>query len=820
LGNIARFFVDEKDGSLNARFYVLAYFVLAHVFFWKFMVPGQMIFGTDVQNQSYPIQHMAVEQMLESRSLMLWNPYIFSGMPFLASFSFPFFYPFALLFFVLPLGFAMGYEMVLHFFLMGVFMYALLRRLRLSRQAAFVGGLVFMFNCHLVSLVYPGHGGKIFTVTYLPLALMLLARGFDSDRLYNFGLLGLVVGVMFYGGHPQILFYCGIAIALFFVFMAAAEFKKNRAAGTARLFGFLTMSFALGALLYAVILFPAMQYRSYTQRSGGESGGSSYEFATSFSQPPEDMLYVPLRNPFGWGKDYGPNTPTTDGIFYRGRIGLRLSVDYAGVFVLVLAIFAALFVRNRYTWYFAALALLSMFLALGGFNPLYVYVYKYVPGFSLFRVPYAIMILLSVCWGALSGFGLQRLLDMNKPAREKGLMYFTYACAAVTFAVLGLWLYWKSDADGVVNSLLGYDWVRQMLWGYYADVQQRFAFFVHNLVVFSTLMAVSAGILFAYRKGWLTKRMLVAVAAVFILVDLWPVGWEFVKTVPTSTIEQVYFRKTPAIKTMLDDKGGPFRVLSLVTNNELLYYRIQGMTGYHAVILGYYENALGRLDFGGGLIDLLNGKYLMLKKEPQNDFAAYPNATVRDALMRKYELLDDNGMYFYRNRSPQGRAWLVNRIWWTRNLDEALNIITDRRFVSKDFAVIAAPQENGASAPAVSPPIQEGADLSGQKVELSKFGPDRLEFRVFSPAAAFMVVSEVWYPGWKAFIDGKKTEIFRTDYLLRGVSMPAGEHVLTMKFDPPLFKLGAVVSSLALLFMAWLIIRERRKRRVPARGEG
>jgi len=817
LAKIARFFVDEKDGSLNARFYVLAYFVLAHVFFWKFMVPGQMIFGTDVQNQSYPIQHMAVEQMLESGSLMLWNPYIFSGMPFLASFSFPFFYPLALLFFVLPLGFAMGYEMVLHFFLMGVFMYAFLRNLNVSRQAAFVGGLVFMFNAHLVSLVYPGHGGKIFTVTYLPLALMLLVRGFESERLYNFGLLGLVVGVMFYGGHPQILFYCGIAIALFFVFLAAAEYRRNGAAGTARLFGFLTMSFALGALLYAVILLPAMQYRSHTKRSGGESGGSSYEFATSFSQPPEDMLYVPLRNPFGWGKDYGPNTPNTDGIFYRGRIGLRLSVDYAGVFVLVLALFAAVYVRNRYTWYFTALALLSMFLALGGFNPLYVYVYRYVPGFSLFRVPYAIMILLSVCWGALSGFGIQRLLDMNKPERDKGLRNFTYACGAVTVGVLGLWLYWKSDAAGVVNSLLGYDWVRQMLWGYYADVQERFAFFVHNLVVFSTLTAVSTGILLAYRKGWLKKRLIAAVAALFILIDLWPVGWEFIKTVPTNTLEQVYYRKTPAIKTMLDDKDGAFRVLSLVTNNELLYYRIQGMTGYHAVILGYYESALGRLNFNGGLVDLLNGKYLMLPKKTQYDFAVYPDASVRESLASKYELLDDNGIYFYRNRSPQGRAWLVNRIWWSKDQSEAMNVITDTRFRPSNFAVLARQQESGTSAPALSPPIQEGADLSGQKVELTRFGPDSLEFRVFSPADAFMVVSEVWYPGWKAYLDGRETNIFRTDFLLRGVSMPAGEHVLTMEFKPPLYRLGAALSLLTLGFMAWLVVRERRKKAAKPR---
>lgn len=791
--------LKEKDLT-----YAVLYVLLGHLFFYGLLMPGQMVFGTDIQNQSYPLQVMGMREIFRNGSIPLWNPYIFSGMPFLASFSFHIFYPLSWIFFLFSTAFATGYLIVIHFCLMGIFTYALLRHLGISREASFVGGLVFMFNAHFVSLVYPGHGGKIYTMTYLPLALMYLDRGFKARPLFNFTMLGLMVGLMFYGGHPQILFYCGIALSLMFLFLAAAWYSVHRVPGTLRLGLFFTASFVVGGLLYAAILLPAMEYKGYTNRAGGLTGASSYELASSFSQPPEDMLYIPLRNPFGWGKDYGSKIPTTSDIFYRGRIGLRLSVDYAGVFALILALIGAVFVRNRYTWYFVALALLAAFLSLGQFNPLYYDIYKYVPGFSMFRVPYAIMILLPLCWGVLSAFGLQYLMDVDYAKKGSGLRYLTYAVGLLAMAVTATGLYWRSHSASVIDGLLGVEWVREMLWGFYADVEERFFFFSRNLLIFGVLLAVSALLLIAFRKGWVARKYIALAAALFILADLWPVGWEFIKTVPTERLEQDFYPETPAIKTLKADKDGRFRVFSMVTNNELLYYGIESMTGYHAVVLGYYEQALSRMDFGGPLLDLLNARYLMLPKTPEYDFSAYPDAEVRDAMAAKYELLDDRDMYFYKNREATGSAYLVNAIWIAGSQDEALAIVTDRRFKPREAAVVAEEPKFE---------MLPGADLSGQMVEQTQFAPDEIAFRVSSPAPSFMVVSDVWYPGWKAYLDGVETVVYRTDFLLRGVAMPAGEHELKMVFDPPRYKTGVAVTLVTLTLAGLVIGWEYRGRR-------
>ncbi|HEX9861080.1 MAG TPA: YfhO family protein, partial [Nitrospirota bacterium] len=320
--------------------------------------------------------------------------------------------------------------------------------------------------------------------------------------------------------------------------------------------------------------------------------------------------------------------------------------------------------------------------------------------------------------------------------------------------------------------------------------------------VFGSLLAASMLVLLVYRKGWLPRRYLAAVAVIFILADLWPVGWEFIKTVPVSSTEGVYFVETPAIKTVKADKDGRFRVFSMVTNNELLYYGIESMTGYHAVVLGYYEQMLGRVDFAGPALDLMNARYMMLPKDPEYDLARMPELAKGGALAGKYELIDDKDIYLYKNRSAMSAARLVNTIWVANDPDQALDVVSDRRFQPGSAAVVSEKPEFT---------IAAGSDLSGQKVEETLFSPDRIAYKVYSPAPSFMVFSEVWYPGWKAYVDGAETKIYRTDYLLRGIAMPEGEHEVEMVFDPPLYKIGAGVSLFTLCALAFLIVRGYRE---------
>jgi hypothetical protein len=819
LAKFKPYFIDEKDGSFTSLTYILLYVVLAHVCFWKYLVPGNFAFGTDTLAASYPMQQMGMSEIFKNHSVPLWNPYIFSGMPLLASFSFHVFYPGSWIYFFVSPKFATGYLYIIHFILIGCFLFAFLRHLGLSRQASFIGGLLFMFNAHLVTLVYPGHGGKIFTMTYLPLALLFLDRALDREPFFNMTVVGLMAGLMFYGGHIQILFYCGIVLFLFLLMRLAEGARKRGYKWALKGASGFVYAFGLGTLLYAAVLLPAFQYKHFTERGQGGTmtAASSYELATSFSDPPEDLLYLVMHDPFGWGKDYGPNVPTTNGIFYRGRIGLRLSLDYFGVLGIVLALIGFLFKRNRYTWFFSGMGALACFLALGGFNPFYRFIWHYVPGFSTFRIPYAIMILTPICGSVLAAYGMQYLLDYREKGKPKakpgakpgakidGLLYFIMGGSAVLVLVLATAFSWKSDLGGTADRLLNHEWIRQMLWGQFDDVLERLSYFINNMFMFVSALAVSMVLLLVYWKGWLNKKFLTLLVAVLVLADLWPVDWKMIKTIPASNLENVFYKETPQIKMLEADKDGPFRVFAPGINNELLLRGIQSLTGYHAVPLIYYMKTIESINFGNSILDLLNAKYLLLPKEPEYDFAAIPDAAARNMMMGKYELLDNTDAYLYKRKEPLPRAWLVDRVVKEGDLDQCEGTVTDPRFPAFTAATVCDNLPAGFS-------MDPNADLSGQKTRVTKYLPDEVDIDVDAPANSFLVASEVWYPGWKAYIDGRRADLYRTDYVLRGVPFPKGRHLLVFKFSPWTYNVGVVVSLLTLVYLAAVLFINRRRR--------
>ncbi|MGC2422976.1 MAG: YfhO family protein [Nitrospirota bacterium] len=825
------YFIDE-NGSFTSLTYILLYVVLAHVCFWKYLVPGNFAFGTDTIQGSYPVSNMGMSEIFKNHSVPLWNPYVFSGMPLLASFSFHVFYPGSWIYFFVSPKFATGYLYIIHFILMGCFLFAFLRHLGLSRQASFVGGLMFMFAPHLVTLVYPGHGGKIYTMTWLPLALLFLDRALDREPFFNLTVMGLMVGLMFYGGHIQILFYCGVVLFLFLIMRLVEGMRKRGYKWALKGAAGFVYAFGLGTLLYAAVLMPAFEYKHYTERGQGGTmtGASSYEFATSFSMPPEDLLYTVMHDPFGWGKDYGPSVPTTDGIFYRGRMGLKLSLDYFGVLGLVLALIGVLFKRNRYTWFFFGMGALAVFLALGGFNPFYHFIWQYVPGFSIFRIPYAIMILTPICGSVLAAFGMQYLLDYKakaKPAAEpktkqKGkpeakpkakidrLLYFIMGGTAVLVLVMATAFSWKADLGGTADRLLSHEWIREMLWDQFDDVPGRLYYFIENMFIFSSMLAASIVLLLACWKGWLNGKFLTLIVAVIVLADLWPVDWKMIKVIPVSNLESVFYKETPQIKTLEADKDGPFRVFAPGINNELLVRGIQSLTGYHAAPLSYYMKTVENINFENPILDLLNARYLLLPKQPEYDFADLPDAAARNAMMGQYEVLDNTDCYFYKRKKPLPRAWLVSRIVKVNDADQALDVISDPQFPPFADAVVSDNPPRDFS-------MDPNANLSGQKTQVTKYLPDEVDIEVDAPANSFLVASEVWYPGWKAYIDGRKTDIYRTDYVLRGVALPKGRHLLVFKFSPDTYHAGVAISLLALAFLGSVFILRYRSSR-PSRG--
>jgi hypothetical protein len=161
------------------------------------------------------------------------------------------------------------------------------------------------------------------------------------------------------------------------------------------------------------------------------------------------------------------------------------------------------------------------------------------------------------------------------------------------------------------------------------------------------------------------------------------------------------------------------------------------------------------------------------------------------------------------NPGALGAAWFVKAVKFVDNADQEMSALDN--FDPKDTAIA---DKREAAKIKVNPDID-----SSSTITLVENLNDKITYKSFSKTGGFGVFSEVYYPnGWKAFIDGKETPIAKVDYLLRGLTIPAGEHTIEFRFHPSSYYTGdtislivGIVSILILLYGAFVLVRNYRK---------
>jgi uncharacterized membrane protein YfhO len=264
--------------------------------------------------------------------------------------------------------------------------------------------------------------------------------------------------------------------------------------------------------------------------------------------------------------------------------------------------------------------------------------------------------------------------------------------------------------------------------------------------------------------------------------------------------QQTIFENTPTDDFLLQDKG-IYRIYPLNVQFGVRYaYNHQVIEGYNGAKLKRYQEVLenclqamlqkGQLNWN--LLNMLNTKYILFEQP-----LPFPN--VRPVYQSEQEKIVVN-----ENMTVLPRAWFVQN----------LKVLKDPKQI---WATINSPQFNPAQTAIVEQPISGVEAPAAAKAQMTNFDLQDIKFNVSTDKQAFLTVSEIYYPaGWKAYIDGKETQIYPTNYILRGVVVPAGTHVLEMKFHPKSYytgiKLSLIGIILSLLGVVLGIVLVRRKR--------
>ena len=750
--------------------------------------------NSDQYLAGYAFREFGASMLRQTGHFPLWNPYLMGGVPYVAGMAGDIFYPPSILLrAIVPVDVAMSLAFALHLFLAGLFTYLFLRAWRLGFYAALIGGLAYMLSGFVASLAGAGHDGKLYVAALMPLVLWLITLGVRDGGRWVWGALALAIGFAVLSPHPQVLQYMLLACGAFALYVALSEVKGDR---LERKVAIQRLALALGAvivggLIGAIQFLPVIEYTPWSPRAGGQG----YAWAITYSFPPEELINTYL--------------PQFSGLLtaYWGRNGIHFHSEYIGVVVLMLAGAGLGAVRARgFARFWLGALIVTLLWALGGFTPFYHLVYALVPGSKFFRAPSTIFYIVSFCVAIFAAYGVERIA-----AREISSRYIVgwliAAGVVVLLAVSGAF-----TNIGVV--LAGPQ---------RAELAEANAPAVTLGALRSLLFVVLAAVvIIALLRGKLGLPAAAAALVVLTAVDLWTINRHYWGSSPPAKV--VY--EANAITDFITDanRKEQGRVLTFPTRganavphdpylegNALMVSDIRMITGYHGNELGRYQLLLGYADrtangiFGNpNFARLTNLKYVLTDLDslplPGYTKVAGPLKDSEGSTLSLYGVPGDN---------PP--AWVAPVI--VKAPDEAvLTTVLDSRFDPATAAIF----DTSAKVNAVR--VEQLPAPLALRAEVTRYDPGHISVRLDKPAPAgsALIVSENYYPGWRATVDGKEAAVGRVDFTLTGVELPAGAREVDLVFQSESYDRGHVITVLALLVSIVAVVAgvvlERRRR--------
>jgi Bacterial membrane protein YfhO len=735
---------------------------------------GQFLVSTfsDQYIAGYSFREFGAQVLRATGGFALWNPYLFGGMPYVGAMHGDIFYPTALLRLAMPTDAAMTWGMILHYILGGYATYVFLRALGLKFFGALVGAIAYMLSGWNASYVNPGHDGKIFVGAMLPLAMLCVLRLVRDGKRWPIGALAIVVGLGMLSPHPQLMQYLLMGTGIFALYLAfgMADASPARSLAIRRLafaLGAVVLGFAISAIQYL----PVMEYTPFSPRAGGKD----YAFATSFSFPIVELVNTMIPEFTGILNNYwGPN-----------RIHHHSEYVGAAAWLLILAAFRSQ-VRTRHVLFFGGMAALFTLWALGGETPFYHLIYSLVPGSKFFRAPSTVFFMATFALAVLAGYGAQGLLQVA-PSRRFAIATGAGIGVLLLLGVSGMLTSIASAMAGADVAALVDNNASALLTG------------TLRAMVFAALALVIA--ILAGRKT-LTPAIAGWAFVAVVMIDQVSVMrqyWRFIAPAKISfatdpTIEYMKKATATAPGRVIDipiGRTGPPRDPEL-SYSGLMAHGIRQAIGYHGNELRRYDDLLG--DEAAGRPNIGNPNFWALANVRYflTDVATFP---LDSATLVAGPARDAHGsmVYLYELPGDNRAAWVAPAMIKAAD-SVTLTTVLDPRFpvhsvaIFNDSADVKVAQLNAPPAPLDLP------------VTVTRYDPGAISLTLGAPAPAgsALIVSENFYPGWNATVDGKPVTASRAMYSLIGVPLPTGARSVELRFTSASFEKGKLITLIAL----------------------
>lgn len=819
-------------------YYAIFIFILTIILFNEFVFSNRMLFSSDFINASCYFREFWKDHYHFPLGIPLWSPMIFGGMPFVDAFHADIFYPLTWpLKYFMSIPRAFGWAMILHVFLSGLFMYLCARAFKLSKFASSLAGIFYMFAPYLVSLVQPGHDGKMFVTALFPLTMLFLERSMNEGKFLDFTLLGAIIGLIVLSPHPQMSYFMLWAIGFYFGYRIILKIVNRKsiipAIKPSALFVF---AIVVGLAISAIQFIPSYRYvkefspRSEGQQESAQAKAMRYEYATSWSMNAEEFVSEFIPNFTGTNATKttatGESQPT-----YWGKNAFKDNSEYIGMMPIILGLLAIIFVRNKYTWFFMGLAVFALIYAMGGSTPFFKIFYYLIPNVKQLRAPSMIMFIFSFSFCLLAGFGVHYIQEKLQNARDErkrkislysGIVAAVYVFLALIFTVGGKGLL-KTFKDifnaGAPNTLLEYRAYPNL-----PDI-------VIGLWILAVIFVLTYFIVKAFSKKTVGLWAL-GILAFFAIADAWRMDYKFITTVD----QQEYFGKKQVVDQIKSDSK-PYldRVLDadrgiLRNSNYFAYFEIPMMFGYHGNQMKIYDEYWMRVgksndhsfiykvendakQRGLGHLKRLNMPFIGMAgvKYLVTDYMTDPGQYYDSLkLLSNENDIKQDGLVLYEFPDYFGRARIYHDYVFIPDHDQAVNYLRMNSSLWRSQVVV---EEN----PDIVPDPE--ADTTGETLAITDYEMNSITMKANLNSDGIVYLADCHYPAWKAYVDGVKTPVILANTAFRGVSVKAGEHEIVFKYQSEIYDTCRAISIVSVLFVLLVIafyVFVFRKREDPA----
>lgn len=747
--------------------------------------------------QNFPFDILAWEQ-LKKGNIPLWNPYNGAGGPLLANGeSATFSYLKWIIYLFTPLQ-AYNFYLLSILLCAGYFTYLFLKRLGISELGACIAGISFCFSGWMIREITFYHSA---TASLLPLLLLSSEMFVTSLSLNSIILLTVIVSMVIYSGHPIMAFYL-ICASILYIITRTIQNKKYKKGIL-----FLLLAGILSFCISSPFLIPFLEalQNGFVYKFRFPLFSFTRNISLKFSLYNLSSIIFP-RSPFSFLLGYvGFGTLITGTL---GVLSLKTFKDnlkkYLPVLIILLFSLGTSFEIPPFSYLF-------IIAGFGWKNPIYAY-----PVFSL-----------SIC--TFAGIGIDRLLSDRDKEKRKLLFISSFFLFLFLIAFVYTIFFYPVELfnkRGLLNAL---SHINLFLNSFKPDIIIKYLpgnlniirFILSELplfisLIFFTIVALIRP-LYSHKYGIIILTSVMVAELFFYLRPVNPPCPNF------------NFNETPPIKFLKNDND-IFRVIGL--NGSVHLPNLGTITKIHDIraqqalqperyanfmLLAFPDikellNDMGVLlmyinNGDSPFLDLMNIKYIILNKHPSTLYVNWdtPPAFLVRFITPQYpdnekleKVYNDDNVVIYKNKDYFPRTFFRKDVIFVDNKQESLqNLMTD--FSELRTKVIIEEKDTGKRKSILSLLNIKSPTPQEDNIEILKYEPEEVYISVNLNSPGFLVLGDIYYPGWKAYIDGRETKIYPANYIQRAIFIEgAGHHNILFRYEPKSFKIGFYLFLFAL----------------------